>query len=176
MINEPEFKLDAIIEIAKKMALAARTAPKGRGKDTIEIKIAHNSDLISIADKMQEIGTKYDQHFFLRDADNLRNSAAVLLVGTRIRALGLTVCGLCGKDNCENKNRYPDIPCAFNTTDLGVAVGSAVSIAMDNRVDNRVMYTVGMAARKMKIFPEDVKIILAIVLSATSKNIFFDRP
>jgi len=175
MITDPEFRVDTVLEIAKRMAIAARTAPKGRGKDNIEIKIASGNDLFVIADKMDSIGENTEQAFFLRDAGNIRNSTAVLLVGTGIKPLGLTVCGLCGLKSCENKEKYPDVPCAFNTHDLGIAVGSAAGVAMDNRVDNRIMYSVGMAVRDLKIFPEDIRIIIGIALSATSKNIFFDR-
>ncbi|MDT8308711.1 MAG: ferredoxin domain-containing protein, partial [Bacteroidales bacterium] len=55
------------------------------------------------------------------------------------------------------------------------AVGSAISVAMDHRVDNRIMYTAGIAAVEMKMLGEAVKIAYGIPLSATSKNPFFDR-
>ncbi len=175
MLSESDFKTNKIVEIAKKMAIAARTAPKGRGRNTIEIKIAHGADLEIIAQKMEEMGNKNGQHFFIRDASNIRNSDAVLFIGTEIKSLGLKDCGLCGMENCENKNTKEDIPCAFNNIDLGIAIGSAVSIAADSRIDNRVMFSVGMAVRELKYFDENVKIIMGISLSAHSKNIYFDR-
>ncbi len=67
------------------------------------------------------------------------------------------------------------IPCVFNTGDLGLAIGSAVSVAMDNRVDNRVMYTAGQAVLEMGFLGEEVKIVYCIPLSVSSKNVFFDR-
>lgn len=175
MINYQELKNETILNLAKQMAIAAKTAPKGRGKDCLEIMIVHADELSDIADKMEEIGKTKEQAFFIRDAENIRNASAILLLGTRFEPLGLAVCGLCGMGNCNNKEKHPDIPCVFNTNDLGVAVGSAASIAIDNRVDSRVMYTIGMAVRELKLFPENVKMILGIALSATSKNIFFDR-
>ncbi len=54
-------------------------------------------------------------------------------------------------------------------------MGSAVSVAADNRVDNRIMYTAGQAIMKMKILGEDVKIAYGIPLSISGKNPFFDR-
>ena len=63
----------------------------------------------------------------------------------------------------------------FNTNDLGIAIGSAVSIAADDRIDCRVMFTVGKAVTELKLMDEKVKIIFGIPLSATSKNPFFDR-
>jgi len=82
---------------------------------------------------------------------------------------------MCGFANCAEKNKHSTVPCVFNTGDLGIALGSAVSIAMDNRIDNRIMYTVGQAVKELDIFPENVSIIYAIPLKASSKNIFFDR-
>jgi len=82
---------------------------------------------------------------------------------------------MCGFKNCDEKNQYPNHPCAFNTGDLGIAIGSAVSVAMEHRVDNRIMYTVGQAALEMGILGPEVKIIYGIPLSASGKNPFFDR-
>ncbi len=73
------------------------------------------------------------------------------------------------------KETYPNAPCAFNTGDLGIAVGSAVSIAADRRVDNRVMFSVGMAVKKLSLLGSDVQIVQGIVMSIKGKNIFFDR-
>ncbi len=58
---------------------------------------------------------------------------------------------------------------------MGIAVGSAISIASDNRVDNRIMYTVGIAVKELNLFEEGTAIVYGIPLSATSKNPFFDR-
>jgi uncharacterized ferredoxin-like protein len=99
----------------------------------------------------------------------------MVLIGTKIKPLGLTYCGLCGFKNCEEKTQYPNHPCSLNTGDLGIAIGSAVSIAMNERVDNRIMYSVGMAVRELELLGKEVKIIYAIPLSGSSKNPFFDR-
>ena len=65
--------------------------------------------------------------------------------------------------------------CAYNTGDLGIAIGSAVSIAMDHRVDNRIMYSAGKAAVDMKLLGEEVKVAFGVPLSVSAKNPFFDR-
>jgi len=57
--------------------------------------------------------------------------------------------------------------------DLGIALGSAVKIASDLAVDNRVMYSVGTAARKLGFIDADIAI--GIPLSVSGKNIYFDR-
>jgi uncharacterized ferredoxin-like protein len=58
---------------------------------------------------------------------------------------------------------------------MGLAVGSAVSIAADHRVDNRILFSVGQAIIDMELLDKDLKFIYGIPLSITSKNPFFDR-
>ncbi len=176
VITEKDFGGDALMDTARRMAVAARTAPKARGVNHMDIMILTGNDVLNLANVMQDIGEKEDNPIFLRDAGNVRSDAGVvLLVGTKIQPLGLQYCGLCGFVDCTAKGQYPDVPCAFNTGDLGIAVGSAVSVAMDARIDNRIMYTIGMAAKKMGLLGEAYKVIYGIPLSASSKNPFFDR-
>ncbi|MDD2636046.1 MAG: DUF2148 domain-containing protein [Bacteroidales bacterium] len=175
MIYEDEYREETIIEIAKKMALAARTAPKTRGLNTIETLIATGTDLEKIAKKMEKIATEQNQSFFARDAQNVRDSEAVLFIGTSIKPIGLQYCAYCGLTNCETKELQKDVPCSFNTVDLGIAIGSAVSIAADNRIDNRIMFSAGRAVKDLNLFDTNIKIIFGIPLSANRKNIFFDR-
>ncbi|MDL2262795.1 hypothetical protein LJC11_04765 [Bacteroidales bacterium OttesenSCG-928-I21] len=67
MLNEAQFKFEAVLDVAKKMAIAARTAPKARGVDNLEIKIAIANDILSLARKMEEIGNTNEQaNFFER--------------------------------------------------------------------------------------------------------------
>jgi uncharacterized ferredoxin-like protein len=65
--------------------------------------------------------------------------------------------------------------CSFSVGDLGIAVGSAVSLTADLRVDNRIMYTAGKAAIELGILGDDILIAYAIPLYAKGKNPFFDR-
>lgn len=158
------------------MVTAARTAPKARGIDNLAIAIVDGEDIKKLAEKMKEMhaqGRAAD--FFVRDADNVLKSELVVLIGTKIEPVGLPHCGLCGFENCDAKRRQPSVPCVFNTSDLGTATGSAVAVAADARVDNRIMFTVGMAARELKMLGPDVKIMYGTPLSCSGKNIFYDR-
>jgi uncharacterized ferredoxin-like protein len=65
--------------------------------------------------------------------------------------------------------------CTFNSGDLGIAVGSAVSRAADLRIDNRVMYSAGKAAIELGYLGPEVAIAYGIPLAAKGKNPFFDR-
>jgi uncharacterized ferredoxin-like protein len=104
----------------------------------------------------------------------LDHAPIVVLIGTRKEPLQLPACGYCGFDGC-NAMLNAGGTCFFNSGDLGVAVGSAVSLAADLRVDNRIMYTAGKAAIELGILGDDVLIAYAIPLSAKGKNPFFDR-
>ena len=61
--------------------------------------------------------------------------------------------------------------CLYQAIDLGIALGSAVKAASDYNVDNRMMYSIGVAARKLKLM--DADLITGIPLSVTGKNIYF---
>ena len=173
---EEDIRDEAVYAVAEKMAVAARTAPKGRGVDNIVIAIVKKDGIREISDTIKKMAENDGlPAFFVRDANNILAASAMLLLGTKIEPLNLNPCGLCGFKTCAEKRKQPAVPCAFNTGDLGIAVGSAVSVAMDNRVDNRVMYTVGMAVLTMKTFGDDVKIVYGIPLSSASKNPYFDR-
>lgn len=170
-----EDKNTTVLEAARQIANAARTAPKARGVDNLIIAVADVDELPAIADtmiRMNKEGKAGD--FFVRDAQNLLASQALVLIGTRIRTLGLN-CGLCGLQTCSNKNKYPDVPCAFNMNDLGIAMGSAVSRAADLRLDNRVMYSIGAAVREMKLLGEEAAAVFGLPLAAASKSPYYDR-
>ena len=176
LYHEEDLREDQVIEVAKKMMIAARTAPKGRGKDDTVVTMVKRDGIKEISDRIKNMVVRDNlKPFFLRDAENILASSVMLLLGTKISAMGVHPCGMCGFENCDEKNKHPDHPCVFNTGDLGIAVGSAVSVAMDHRVDNRIMYMVGQAVLEMGILGKDVKVVYGIPLSVSSKNPFFDR-
>lgn len=175
MITEESNRKKVILETAMEMMAAARTAPKARGRDPLYIAMLEEHEIKKVAEKMKEVAMAKGPAFFARDAGNIENLPAVVIIGTRIQQMELEVCGLCGHTNCEGKREFPEVPCAFNLTDLGIAVGSAVSVAAARHIDNRVMYSVAMTAKLIGLLPEDVLVAFAIPLSISSKNPFFDR-
>jgi len=173
---EEDIRDATVVRIAEEMAAAARTAPKGRGVDNMVIAVAGKAEIKEISDHIKKMADSDGlPGFFLRDAENILSASAMLLLGTRVEPMGLSPCGLCGHATCEEKRKFPDVPCAFNTGDLGIALGSAAAVAAARHIDNRIMYTVGMAVLDMKLLGDDVKVVYAIPLSSTSKNPFFDR-
>ncbi len=162
------------LRVADLMAAAAKTAPKASGKDKVVAVIVTDDDMMKLADEVERAGKEYGADFFLRDAGNVRNSHCVVLIGAVSEPFGIDSCGMCGFGTCaEMMNNNAN--CAFNITDLGIAVGSAVSVAADHRIDNRVMYSVGRGAVRMGLLPEDVRVAYGIPLYTGSKSIYFDR-
>lgn len=173
---EEAIRQDVILRVAEEMLTAARTAPKAKGIDNLVLGMITGDDIEILAKKMEEIGQSPEgTPSFTRDAGNIRNAQAIVLLGTRIRSQGVKLCGRCGFRNCEEKDKHPGVPCTFNTGDLGIAIGSAVSLAMDHRIDNRVMYTVGQAVLELGILGDEVMIAFGIPLSVGPKSPFFDR-
>lgn len=175
LVTEQESRRAAIVAATQQMLAAARTAPKGKGRDTLALAAAYDDTLIAIADKLDEMGKELAIPFFFRDAKNIRQSQAVALIGTVIEPLGLKHCGFCGMENCENKNKQSGVPCAINTVDLGIAIGSAVTTAARLCMDTRIMFSAGKAAVELGLLGNDVKIAFAIPVSCSSKSPYFDR-
>ncbi|PKP05006.1 MAG: ferredoxin [Bacteroidetes bacterium HGW-Bacteroidetes-6] len=167
-----DFREKAIIDIAEKMILAAKTAPKGRGIERLHYLLLTGTEILDVSDKMNAISLKHQVTFFARDAGNLAKTVALVLIGSSIEPRNVPLCKHCGF-GCDKKPETT--PCAISQVDLGIAVGSAVSIAGQFHIDNRIMYSAGIAALELGLFPENIKIAYGIPLSASEKNIFFDR-
>ena len=165
---------DACLLVADLMVNAAKTAPKGSGRDTIAGAVVTGEDKSRLSQAMREMGEAMGEDFIIRDAGNVDNSICVVIIGCKDEPMGLSGCGLCGFESCAAMKKA-GTNCAFNVTDLGIAVGSAVSVAADNRVDNRVMYSAGKGAIRMGVFPEDVRVCYGIPLYTGAKSIYFDR-
>ncbi|MFW9800114.1 MAG: ferredoxin domain-containing protein [Candidatus Thorarchaeota archaeon] len=171
----------SVVDVARLMLLAARTAPKAAGKDDIETVILTGKDKDAVAKEMMEMAETHGD-LWVRDAKNVEQSTALVLIGLKgFKTLGIN-CGACGHETCAEFSKaerkqgtaYEGPICTIKALDLGIALGSAVKTAQIHNVDNRVFYRSGAAANRLKLMP-DCPIILCIPLSATGKSVFFDR-
>jgi uncharacterized ferredoxin-like protein len=153
LIKSEDAERDAALDVAKLMLVAARTAPKTRGLDTIVTMIVGGEDRDRLADEMERIGKENKLPLRIRDAGNVRNAQLVALIGVSYQAGPLK---------------------ELKLVDLGIALGSACKIASYLNVDNRIMRSIGEAAEKMKLLQADY--VLGIPISIKGKSIFFDRP
>jgi uncharacterized ferredoxin-like protein len=181
-ISDEVGEKDAILNVAKLMQAAARTAPKTAGIDDILTMVVYGEEKDSIAEEMEELAQQRGIEGFRRDAKNVRDSDVVVLIGVRGgKSIGFN-CGACGYETCQKFEEaarragqdFVGPTCLFKALDLGIALGSAVKMASILNIDNRIMYRVGTAALKLNLMPE-ATIIMGIPLSAKGKNIYFDR-
>jgi uncharacterized ferredoxin-like protein len=185
-VNSQQSEKDAIKMAAALMAASARTAPKARGVDDVKSLILDGNDLEALADAMERKADEkppYLSTAYIRDAAHLRDSGCVLLIGVTGNPKEIERpidCGACGYASCEQlakarkQTKDFDGPnCILQIMDLGIALGSAAKLASELNMDNRIMYTIGAAAKKMGLLDSDV--IIGIPLSATGKSPYFDR-
>lgn len=174
MRKSSDLELAAVKDVAEFMAASARTAPKTRGIDNIEVIVVDDAaDRAALTKKMEELSVRLNKPSMARDAGSVKDSPQIVIIGVRSASAGLD-CGMCGYGKCNDLKKTPGV-CAYNSIDLGIAVGSAVAMASDMRVDSRVMYSIGKAALELEYFGKDVKQALGIPLSVTGKSPFFDR-
>ena len=175
-INSQRAEEQAILNLAYAVCAAARTAPKACGVDHMDAAVLTGGDKDKVADEMRRIGESFGDSgkFFIRDAGNVDASGAVVLLGIKYQPRGLGKrCGLCGFGDCTACTAA-GATCIFTGVDLGIALGSAVSMVADARIDNRIMFTIGKAAAALGLMG-DYKLIMGIPLSASGKSVFFDR-
>jgi len=163
LIDEKNAISEAIRVVAELMVASAKTAPKARGVDNVvSVVLINREEIETLARKMEELAEIHGD-FFRRDAESVRNSDAVVIIGCKIISLGL-----------RRPETFKFDPDHVNSiVNLGIALGSAVKTASLLNVDNRIMYSAGVAALELKLL--DADIAYGIPLSVKSKNIYFDR-
>ncbi len=145
------------------MLSRAKTAPKARGVDNLVYYLLEKDDIKKVAKKLKELAVEKDIPFFLRDPNNIKDLDYIVLIGLK-------------KSSEKNfKKLQLDSESNFDSVNLGIALGSAVSAANIYGVDTRIMYTIGFAVRNMNIIKQELQDAYGIPISISEKNIFFDR-
>ena len=182
LVEGKALEKQGVLEVAKMMLVSARTAPKTGGVDDILTCVVDGDELESVAKAMDAIGDERSIDGFHRDAKNVRDSDAVVLIGVRGSKKYAHDCGACGYSTCDEFERADRIEgldfigptCLFKALDLGIALGSAVKTASLLNVDNRIMYRIGAAAVRLRMLAE-ATVIMGIPVSAIGKSIYYDR-
>ena len=81
--NERDCRHEHVLDVARQMLTAARTAPKGKGIDVIEAALVTGEDIKKLSEKMVAMVEEHGMKFFLRDADNILQAECVIIIGTR---------------------------------------------------------------------------------------------
>jgi uncharacterized ferredoxin-like protein len=174
MKESSELEKQAAYHVAALMAAAARTAPKTRGIDNVQVvAIDDESTKQALVNKMIAVGRLENRPSFERDANSLLASPVIVVIGVQSNPAGLN-CGFCGNPTCDAL-KIKDGVCSFNSMDLGIAACSAAAMAASFHLDNRMMFSIGRSCLDLKLFAEGVKQAIGIPLSITGKSPFFDR-
>jgi len=174
IMNSQEVEERAVERIADMMCVAARTAPKGKGIDNLVTLIINGQDKEQLSAEMRRVAQESGMEFFERDANCIDKAALVVLLGQKVKPMGVKPCGYCGYADCAECAQGTGL-CAISIGDLGIAIGSAVNSAALYHADNRVMFSIGKAAINIGLFGEEVKVAYGVPLSITGKSPFFDR-
>jgi uncharacterized ferredoxin-like protein len=176
IVDSKKAEEQAVLNLAYGICAAMRTAPKACGVDHLETAVITGEEKDKLTAEMRRIGARFGDSgkFFARDAGNVDACEAVVLVGAKYETRGLKErCCLCGFKNCGECSAA-GATCVYTPLDLGIALGSAVALVSDNRVDNRIMFTIGKAAASLGLLRE-YKLVMGIPLSVSGKSPFFDR-
>jgi len=187
-LSSSQAEQEAVFMAAKMIMAAITTSPKARGVSAVKSVLLHGEEKEKLAQAMEDQFSRknFQLEFFKRDAQNIRRSAAVLLVGVKgtmpKKPQMPFNCGACGFSSCAEliraeKKRGEDFVgplCAFQVMDLGIALGAAAKMAGEFNIDNRLLYSAGAAAMNLGFLDADM--VIALPLSVSEKNIFFDRP
>ncbi len=150
------------------------TAPTAKGADDVRILYVDGEEKAALTAFLRRHGEERKKPGLVRDAANVDKAVAVVVVGARPLFMDLD-CEMCGAESCDEA-RSRSLNCIYPVADLGIAIGSGVSLAAEQGLDNRVMYSIGLAALRTGLFGDpSVRCALGIPFSVSSKNVFFDR-
>jgi uncharacterized ferredoxin-like protein len=194
-MTQQEILTDAIRQVAKLCAVAAMTAPKSGGQLFIKggspfietVIIEDKPTLKRLADWLRERGNRHREAIWYRDADTAEKLDLVLFIGVAGWYPPQYDCGACGYATCaeflqarptykmpgSEDWEFAGPVCQLRCIDLGIAVGSAAKAASLNNVDTRCQTRIAAAARHLGIIKADLAVALS--MSVTHKNIFFDK-
>ena len=74
--NERELRAETVKIMAEAVMVAARTAPKAKGRDIVEIVMITDEHIERLSQTMQQMSEESGLKFLLRDAENILHSQA----------------------------------------------------------------------------------------------------
>ena len=128
IITSQDAEQRGLEQVADLMCVAARTAPKAKGVDNLETLLVSGEEKDRLSAEMRRIAVEAGMAFFDRDAGCLEKAPVVLLLGQKVKPIGVKPCGYCGHGDCaacaQNGGQ-----CAISIGDLGIAIGSAYLVS-----------------------------------------------
>lgn len=104
--NEREIRHEYVLQAVRQMMTAARTAPKGKGIDIIEVAMVTDEDIKRLSEELVIMVRRNRFKILLRDADNILQAEAYhdcmyTPAGSGFELRALRVSDLCGE--AENR-------------------------------------------------------------------------
>ena len=177
---------DMTVMVANLMAVAAAPPPRPAARISWKLWLLTR---ITICRRSPQAMKDYaprstNEAYWLRDAANIENSQALVLIGLAKPNLAGYDCGGCGFSTCKEFEQHRKLKdkemgytgphCIMRMMDIGVALASAAKTASLLNVDNRVQQRVAATARALGYIKAEVA--MGIPVSVTGKSIYYDRP
>lgn len=194
-MDQREMFLESVRHVARLCAVAAMTAPKSGGQLFLKggspfietVIVDEEATLRQLANWLRAEGERHKEAIWFRDADTAEKLDLILFIGLCGWYPPQYDCGACGYATCaeflQARPGYASASsagwefngpvCQLRALDLGIAVGSAAKAASLNNVDTRCQTRIAAAARHLGIIKADLAVALS--MSVTHKNIFFDK-
>ena len=102
MLNMQHACDEAILQAAKQICMAAITAPKACGRDSVTCGILTGDEIQRLVEEMVRLEQEVPncRPIFIRDSELVARCPAVVLLGSKRQSRGLPPCGLCGHKIC----------------------------------------------------------------------------
>lgn len=143
--------------------------PQGKGIDIIETALIEGEHIKDPFGCYDCYGRRtWHEVFFVTPTTFCKPNALCLLVHTRKRKVWIAVIAV--NATCESRDN--GVPCALNSIDVGIAIGSALCYRGRYARWHPVMFSAGLAAQRLD-WLKGCKMVMAIPVSASSKNPVF---
>ena len=105
LIKGKELDKDSLHQVAQLMCLAARTAPKGGGVDTITTAVVSKDTKDRLAAEMRKIGEEHSMKAYFLNSEEVDESECVVLIGATLKRYLIKTCNFCGFDGCKENRK-----------------------------------------------------------------------
>ena len=157
-----------LLEVAKNVVQAIYHAPQITGRLKIETEIITDEDLVPILEVMEELGKIF--RFALWDYQQIKTCydrgepPVIVAIGADLADANLAWdCGACGYDTCREFRAYCEElggggmlggpSCNWKALDYGMVCDWACAAAHQNRVDARIMGSIGVPFSFLNYLP-----------------------
>ena len=183
-----DYLQDHILEVAKNIVLAIHKAPQITGKTDIEVEIIWGKDLEPILAVLEPVAAavRYVQWDYetIKRCYQKGESPVVIGIGTKVNSSNLAWnCGACGFNTCKEFNAYAKTvgggqlggpSCNWKILDYAIACDWACASAWQNKVDNRIMGSLGFALGALNYLPNS-NVKLGLALGPARDMVYYSR-